>query len=105
MATHHLTKVDRYLDDEGEHQITLDAALEMIHREAQAALAALRLVAAAQTHDDRVDYLITAIDAFKGIINAKEQARVASGEMAIARSQIRDLHLIIPNGRHAEAVA
>ena len=99
------TKVDRYLDDEGEHQITLDTALQRIHEEAQVAIAAMRLAAGAENREDRVEYLLEALTAFKGIVNAKETARVASGDMAVARSQIRDLHLIVPVGRHREAVA
>ena len=101
----HLTKVDVYLDDQGENQIELDCALVRIEDECRVALTAMRLAVAAEDTVDRVEYLLTALDAFKEIVNAKELARVASGQMAIAREQIRGLHLIVPTGRHAEALA
>lgn len=100
-----LTKVDRILDDQGENQIDLDCALEQIQAECVVAMTAIRLAATAEDPVDRVEYLLAALDAFKGVVSAKELARVASGQVAIAREQIRKLHLIIPTGRHTGVVA
>lgn len=76
------------LDDQGERQMDLDIALERIHENARVALNALKLAAAAKDADERTDYLLVALDAFKDILHAKEAARIASGDMAVARRRL-----------------